>query len=163
MHRLVLHTRPSEVWRAQFHPPHVGQAVCFQVISTRTSKSGQGIQPALCSHPPAQLGPTWPPAPGPFPRGWVCWASCGSCTSSAVAVPPMQAELANRDQIREAADRRPRGRTRRKASEPVASFDHVGLTYLARCCPKLQRLTVLGGNSSAASSLLMQARRVRWP
>ncbi|CAJ1447428.1 unnamed protein product [Effrenium voratum] len=34
----------------------------------------------------------------------------------------------------------------------------AGLTYLARCCPKLQRLTVLGGNSSAASSLLMQAQ-----
>ena len=34
-----------------------------------------------------------------------------------------------------------------------------GLTYLARCCQKLQHLTLLGGSSSAASSLLLQ---VNW-
>eukprot|EP00913_Durusdinium_trenchii_P001433 g1326.t1 len=34
----------------------------------------------------------------------------------------------------------------------------AGLTYLARCCQKLQHLTLLGGSSSAASSLLLQDR-----
>eukprot|EP00435_Cladocopium_sp_Y103_P050578 s435_g15.t1 len=34
----------------------------------------------------------------------------------------------------------------------------AGLTYLARCCQKLQHLTLLGGSSSAASSLLLQAQ-----
>ena len=35
----------------------------------------------------------------------------------------------------------------------------AGLTYLARCCQKLQHLTLLGGSSSAASSLLLQVSK----
>ena len=35
----------------------------------------------------------------------------------------------------------------------------AGLTYLARCCQKLQHLTLLGGSSSAASSLLLQVQK----
>eukprot|EP00931_Biecheleriopsis_adriatica_P008655 TRINITY_DN109804_c0_g1_i1.p1 TRINITY_DN109804_c0_g1~~TRINITY_DN109804_c0_g1_i1.p1 ORF type:complete len:507 (-),score=109.27 TRINITY_DN109804_c0_g1_i1:107-1627(-) len=34
----------------------------------------------------------------------------------------------------------------------------AGLTYIARCCPKLCRLTILGGSSSAAAALLLQAQ-----